>query len=105
MDKKLPGIYANKVGGNIGNNKQVFYSNDREIGDRGSETMTKIEKNINQKINEIFNSTNYIYKADVELRLKSGTVNKRIVGKNAVHLITIENELIPIADILDIKRK
>lgn len=64
-----------------------------------------VNKNINQKINEVFNSSNYIYKADVELTLKSGTVVKRIVGRNSTHLITIENELIPISDVIDIKRK
>ena len=31
-------------------------------------------------------------------------VNKRIVGRNSTHLITIDNELIPITDILDIEK-
>ena len=65
--------------------------------------LIKTPKNINQKINEIFSSSRYIYKADVEITLKSGKVVKRIVGKNSVHLITYDNELIPISDIVDIK--
>ncbi len=117
MEKKVPGVFANKVDKNIGNNKKVYYSGQDERGNlekseneslsRSSilENLKKGTRNINQKINDIFNSSNYIYKADVELKLKSGTVTKRIVGKNATHLITIENELIPISDIVDIKRK
>ena len=41
----------------------------------------------------------------MEIKLKDGTVTKKIVGKNSTHLITMENELIPISDIVDIKTK
>lgn len=98
MSKKLPGVFAGKVNKNSGNNSNVYYSNheDRSI---------KVDnRNINQKINDIFSSNNYIYKADVKIKLKNETINKRIVGKNSTHLITIDNELIPITDIVDIER-
>ena len=52
----------------------------------------------------MFNSTSYIYKADVKITLKNGSISKRIVGRNSTHLITIDNELIPITDILDIEK-
>lgn len=124
MEKKIPGVFANKVPRKVGNNKSVFDSSKEDMGllntdDRMSNVASNgrtsglsdlgsgkvVNKNINQKINEVFNSSNYIYKADVELTLKSGTVVKRIVGRNSSHLITIENELIPISDVIDIKRK
>ena len=124
MEKKIPGVFANKVPRKVGNNKSVFDSSKEDMGllntdDRMSNVASNgrtsglshlgsgkvVNKNINQKINEVFNSSNYIYKADVELTLKSGTVVKRIVGRNSTHLITIENELIPISDVIDIKRK
>ena len=120
MDKKLPKVFANKVEKNAGNNKNVFYSGD-DRNDYSNETDFSLQKssqennfkdksgpftkNINQKIKEIFNSSNYIYKADVELTLKSGKVIKRIIGKNANNLITMDNELIPISEIIDIKRQ
>jgi hypothetical protein len=37
--------------------------------------------------------------------MKNGEVIKKIVGKNKKELITIDNELIPIEDILDIRLK
>ena len=111
MQKKLPGVFPGKVKKNSGNNKQIFYS-EKEQKDIPTIQENKIEvpkykyeKNINQKINEIFRSKSYIYKADVEIVLKDETVVKRVVGKNSKHLITMDNELIPISDILDIKLK
>lgn len=53
-------------------------------------------------IDAIFNSPGYVYKANVIVKLNSGTVNKKIIGKNNTQIITIDNELIPIKDILDI---
>lgn len=105
MDKKLPKIYANKIERKAGNNEDVYCSfDDKE--ERTVSAPSKLKgKNVNQKLNEIFNSANYIYKADVKLTLKDGIVTKRIVGRNSTHLITIDNELIPITDVVDIERK
>ena len=103
MDKKLPKVYANKIEKKVGNNDDVYYSHRLE-DDRNDNVSNLDEKNVNQKLNEIFNSTNYIYKADVKLTLKDKTVNKRIVGRNSTHLITIDNELIPISDIINIEK-
>ena len=50
-------------------------------------------------------ATGNILHLHVKITLKSGTVTKRIVGRNATHLITIDNELIPITDVVDIERK
>ena len=106
MDKKLPGVFANKIDKKLTNNKNVFYSDKEEVGsDRNTKAVTnKLNDslNINQKINQIFNSPRYVYKASVDIVLKSGKVTKNIVGKNGNYLITLENELIPISDIVDI---
>ena len=100
--RKLPNIFKNDINKKIDNNEEVYYSyNSLERIDKKE---TKKE-NILQKINTIFISSNYIYKADVEITLKDKTINKRIIGRNKTHLITVENELIPISDIVDIKRK
>ena len=105
MKKKLPGVFPGKVKKDSGNNKKVFYSNKNEndIKENSIENIPKTEKNIKQKIKTIFNSPNYIYKADVEIKLKNEIITKRIIGRNNINLITMENELIPIKDIIDIK--
>lgn len=108
MEKKLPGVFANKIDKTFTNNKQVDYSSGKVEEDSYSQqfrsgTNTSVpEKNINQKLHDIFGSPRYVYKADVKITTKSGVIHKKIIGQNNTHLITIDNELIPITDILDI---
>lgn len=103
MDKKLPSVFANKISKSAAHNNTVYYTS----GNQNNEVRYKNDskpnyQNINQKINSIFNSPRYVYKADVQIKLKDETIRRKIIGKNSLHLITIDNELIPISDILDI---
>ena len=99
MKKELPKVFPGKVDSNAGNNREKIYVSENEKKEVRSDI------NINQKINQIFNSSNYIYKADVRITLKDGsTLNKKIIGKNKIHLITMDNELIPITDVIDIEK-
>lgn len=107
MDKKLPKLFANKIEKNLENNENYFYSANKELEPeevRESKDLRFIVhgENIQQKIQSVFASPKYVYKADVDITLKDGKVSKRIIGKNMTHLITIDNELIPISDIIDI---
>lgn len=96
---KLPNMFKNNITKKIDNNEEIYYSyNNLE------RNVLKKGENVLQKINTIFSSNNYIYKADVEIVLKDKTINKRIIGRNKTHLITVDNDLIPISDILDIKK-
>lgn len=107
MEKKLPKVFANTIDKPLENNENVFYSNNqdsvRTSSEEQSQSMGLRGENINQKINSIFSSPRYVYKADVDIKTKSGSFSKRIVGRNSTHLITIDNELISIGDIVDIK--
>lgn len=109
MEKKLPKVFANKIDKSLDNNKNVFYSaNDVDMdvrSDNISNAKSNYEikgQNVNQKINSIFTSTRYVYKADVDITTKEGKISKRVIGRNSTHLITIDNELVPITDIIDI---
>ena len=98
--KKLPSVFKNTLSKDINNNDRVyttFQSKDIEVNETQG-------LNVLQKINLIFNSSNYVYKANVDIKLKDKIITKQIIGKNKTHLITKENELIPISDILDIKK-
>ena len=111
MEKKLPKVFANPLDHKIENNKEVFYSQNEggseiiapeTIKESSPKFSSLKEKSVNQKIQDIFNSKSYVYKADVKIKLKSGIVEKKIVGKNQRYLITMDNEKIPLEDILDI---
>ena len=98
--KELPKVFKNKLDKKINNNDLIFYSSKNE---NKIETNERPQKNIIQKINEIFSSPNYIYKAYVEITLKDQKIVKRIIGRNKDYIITMDNELIKIGDIIDIK--
>lgn len=96
--KDLPKIFHNKIDKRIDNNRSVFYSNNNYEDNTIQDT-----RSVLQKINEIFSSPNYVYKANVEITLKDKKVTKRIIGRNKNYIITMDNDLIPITDIIDIK--
>lgn len=99
--KDLPKVFQNNVDKKFNNNSSVYYSSN----DNRSSNIEEVKDNrtILQKINEIFSSPNYVYKANVEITLKDKKVTKRIIGRNKDFLITMDNTLIPISDIVDIK--
>lgn len=107
MKKELPGIYKNPIDHPVSNNKQMtyaqMYTNENKINKEEAVRENLFGKDIMRKISSIFNSPNYIYKAKVEIRLKDRTVMRNIIGKNRDSLITMENEQIPISEIIDIK--
>lgn len=104
MEKKLPKVFVNKVDKVLTNNEKVSYglSENRNFETAKKPIIQKNNMDVNQKINAIFNSPGYVYKASVVIKLTNGTIHKQIIGKNNTHIITIENELIPINEILDI---
>lgn len=79
-----------------------MYNNDRKISNNSIFINNKNNYTVEQKIYNIFNSPNYIYKIDVTIVTDKGKTNKRIVGKTKTNLITMDNEYIPINTIRDI---
>jgi hypothetical protein len=57
---------------------------------------------IETKINNIFNSSNFVYKANVNILTDKGIIKKNIISKNNGYIITLDNEKIPIDHIKDI---
>lgn len=109
--KELPKMYRNKIEKDITNNERIFstmFNDNYNINSiQKNEARTSIINNknnytIEQKIVNIFNSPNYIYKIDVVIITDKGSSNKRIVGKTKTELITMDNEYIPINTIRDI---
>ena len=99
--KDLPKVFQNSIDKKFNNNSSVYYSSNDNRNLNTQEV--KDNRTILQKINEIFSSPNYVYKANVEITLKDKKVTKRIIGRNKDFIITMDNTLIPISDIVDIK--
>lgn len=91
-----PRVYANPINKKIDNVQDLFRS------DKDSRIINPVD--VNKKINEIFASRNHVYKSKVRITLKDAVVEKEIVGKTNINLLTLDGNLIRITDILDIER-
>lgn len=108
--KELPKIYRNKIEKEIKNNEKMFSTmyniiNETTSSNEERGTITIDNRNnytVEQKIANMFNSPNYIYKIDVVVVTDKDKSTKRIVGKTKTNLITMDNEYIPINTIRDI---
>lgn len=96
-------MYQNKTNKKFDNTQKIYssiYKNNIK-----NNKLKNINYNIEQKINNIFKSPNYVYKIDVVIETDEETIEKRIIGKNRKNLITIDNEYIAIDKIRDIYLK
>ncbi len=103
MKKELPKIYAETVDKDT--NHVVAYTRSVENVDVPKESVKeerKWERTIEEKIRNIFNSVHYVYKMDVVIETEEGEMVKQVVGRNKNHIITMDNEQIPIDKIKDI---
>lgn len=108
--KELPRMYRNKIEKEIKNNEKVFSTMFNSINEQFTKNddrniivpNNKNNYTVEQKIANIFNSPNYIYKIDVVIVTDKDKTTKRIVGKTKTNLITMDNEYIPINTIRDI---
>ncbi len=102
MEKKLPNVYVNNSAENVnGNNKSVYYS----FLDNKKKNVNKKYNSIDirNKINEIFNRSEYNYKAKVNIIYSNGEEKEEIiVSKNYDYLLNIKGERILIDNIIDI---
>lgn len=104
MNKKLPNIFVNKNTGIVKNNEEFYYGKDNINNE------TKIIDNnmkdilIKKKIDDIFNSSSFIYKARVIITTKDNDKEYTLIGRDKNKLLTIDNETILISDVLDIKK-
>jgi hypothetical protein len=95
-------MYHNKIDKDLNNNERVFSTLDSNNIYTNSFINNRNNLTVEQKIVNIFNSPNYIYKIDVVIVTDNNKVIKRIIGKNKNNLITMDNEYIPINTIRDI---
>lgn len=92
MKKNLPHVFRNTINKPLNNNEKVFYGNSKQE-----------YQEVN--IDELFKQ-NQIYRTNVKVTLKNNQVlEKNIIGRSIKHLITSDNELIPIDDIIKIEKK
>lgn len=100
--KKLPKIYQAESTKKISNNKKHCYI--KNITDI---TENKITENysVAEKLEQIFSGLGYSYNIPLIITTKNKKYNTSLIAKTKNNVITLENEIIPISDIVDIKEK
>ena len=96
----LPKVFQNKNINNIDNAQEYFHSTNKPTL---KEAQSKI--NINDKINRLLQSNKFIYKIKTIIKTRTNEFETIIIGKTNNKLITFDNELIDIKDIIDINEK
>ena len=90
--KKLPRIYQNRINKKINNNKEVDYVKNRNI-------------NVRDTLNKIFTGRGYSYNIPVIIETNNKVYDTSIVTRTKTNIVTLENEIIKINDILNITIK
>lgn len=95
--KDLPSVSAFPIDKKLDNSQERYY---------GSLENIKPPKKVNviSKINEIFSSSNHVYKSRVKIKTKDDIFERFIIGKTNTELLTITGDKIKIVDIVDIER-
>ena len=95
--KKLPELYKNPNSKPIDNNKKVYYM---------KEENRAINRNdIEEELNNIFNGLGYAYNIPVEIKTKNQIYHTSLVTKTKENIVTLDNNIIPISDIVSITKK
>lgn len=94
--KSLPNVFVSPIEKRLDNYQDIYRSSRSSI--------VYNPREINKKINEIFASSKHVYKSKVKITTKDGVMDEEIVGKTNTSLLTIDNKVIRLTDILDIEK-
>ena len=106
---KKPKVFENQIDKRINNNKEVFDSSKEEIEIIDKKEEKKLNKNINDnrdvvdKITELLNTNGYVFNINVLIKTKDNEYNTHIASVINNHIITLDNDIINLDDVIDIK--
>lgn len=100
MENKLPKVFANPFNKKLTNTQEIFYSRSTpEVNKRY--TLNDIIK----KINNIFNSSNHVFKSKVLITTSKGVNEEILIGKTPNSILTMDGKIINLKEIIDIEKK
>ena len=116
---KKPKVFANPIEKRLYNNQEVFDSETNiESNNVDSLRNTNDQNNylyieeddyrnlsIVDKIEKLLNRNGYIFNVDVVIKTKDKVYKTKIAGRVNNHLITLDNNIINISDIIDLEVK
>lgn len=98
--KKLPKIYKNDIKNPINNNRNIYrFKNE----DTFIENKVATNKEVKETLKEIFNGLGNSYNVLVKIITKDKEYETSLVSRTANNIVTIDNDVILIKDIINIK--
>ena len=102
MKEKFPEIYKNKIDKIKSSVQKEFYVHKNTSMPDKIDKISRIE--LIKKLNEIFESPNFVYQADITILYKNGeNIKEKVIGIKDDYLITLEGNKINLNDIYNIK--
>jgi len=109
--KKLPKIYQNELDRKVCNNKKIFDSLKEEVRiyEENRDEQLKIidekykDMTVEEKIKELINQKSYIFNIPISLVFEDYEEKCQIAGVVNNNIITMDNKIIRISDLKDIK--
>ena len=108
MEKKLPAIYRSEGTKNVVN-KEVYYSFLEPLEEKKIEKSQNVFSTEKSKVeitlDEIFHRHGYSFNVPVLIQLPGREIHTFLAARNKSNLLTLDDEVIPIASILNIQIK
>lgn len=99
--KKLPKIYQNNINKKIKNNKEVCYLKEEVV-----KQQPVIQSNdVEEQLSRIFNGIGHSYNIPIIIKTSDKVYETSLIAKTSNNVITLDNDLIPIKDIINIEFK
>lgn len=103
---KKPKVFENEIDKSIRNNKEVFDSTKEEmefIPEKEEIGSSESNGSVVDKITRLLNRNGYIFNVDVLIITRDGQFKTHIASVINNHIITLDNDIINIDDVIDIK--
>lgn len=94
---KLPKVYESPINKTFNNTQSIYKS-------VINNNTRSIKKDINYEIDRIFRAKDHIAKSRVRVTLPNEELVVDIIGKTGSNILTMDNRLIKITDIIDIEK-
>ena len=95
--KKLPKLYKNETHHFINHNCKTYHIKEEQTEEENTLSYQEI-------LDQIFNGLGHPYNQKVFIKTKDKTYETYLVSKTKQNLLTLDNEVIPIEDILYIQK-
>lgn len=103
MKKDLPNIYKGQIPSSVRNNKDVYYTSEKETEKKVNVNMYSDQPGtVEEKLKKLFRGTRYVFNIGVIIETDRKTYDTKIAGQVKNSIVTVDGDVIPIIEIKNI---